>query len=150
MPLPEFLHEALQGGRAVKRPIEVQEPDALESAFETATKEGADALLLLPTVFFTLNERRIAALAVQSRLPTIFFRRSFAEVGGLMAYGPRMFDLFRRAATYVAKILKGVKPADLPVEQAMKFELVINLKTAQALGLTIPPILLFQADEVIR
>jgi putative tryptophan/tyrosine transport system substrate-binding protein len=131
-------------------PIELQGPDALESAFETATDAGADALLLLPTVFFTLNERRIAALAVQSRLPAIFWRRSFAAVGGLMAYGPRSLDLWRRAAALAGRILQGTKPADLPVEQAMHFELVINLKTAQALGLTIPPMALFQADEVIR
>ena len=131
-------------------PIEVRGPDALESAFETAAKEGAGALLLLPTIFLAMNERRIAELAVQSRLPTIFWRRSFAEVGGLMAYGPRSSDLWRRVATLVGRILKGTKPADLPVEQAMSFELVINLKTAQALGLTIPPMVLFQADEVLR
>jgi putative ABC transport system substrate-binding protein len=131
-------------------PIEVQGPDALESAFETAANEGAGALLLLPTVFLAMNERRIAALAVQSRLPTIFWRRSFAAVGGLIAYGPRMPDLVRRAAALVGRILKGTKPADLPIEQAMHFELVINLRTAEALGLTIPPLLLYQADEVIR
>jgi putative ABC transport system substrate-binding protein len=131
-------------------PLEIQGPDALESAFETAANKGADALFLLPTVFLAMNERRIAALAVQSRLPTIFWRRSFAAVGGLMAYGPRIPELWRRAAALVGRILKGTKPADLPVEQAMHFELVINLKTAEALGITIPSLVLFQADEVIR
>jgi putative tryptophan/tyrosine transport system substrate-binding protein len=131
-------------------PIEVQGPDALESAFETIANEGADALLLLPTVFLAMNERRIAELAVQSRLPAIFWRRSFAAVGGLMAYGPRGLYLWRRVAALVGRILKGAQPSDLPVEQAMHFELVINLKTAEALGLTIPPLLLYQADEVIR
>ena len=97
-----------------------------------------------------MNERRIAELAIQSRLSAIFWRRSFAAVGGLMAYGPRGLDLWRRTATLVGKILKGAQPADLPVEQAMHFDLVINLKTAEALGLTIPPLLLYQAAEIIR
>jgi ABC-type uncharacterized transport system substrate-binding protein len=124
--------------------------DDVANAFEHATRRGAGAVLVLPLLLFAVNDRRIAELAAQSRLPTIFWRREFAEVGGLLAYGARQQDLFRRAATYVDKILKGAKPADLPVEQPTKFELVINLKTAQALGLTIPPIVLFQADEVIR
>jgi putative ABC transport system substrate-binding protein len=132
------------------QPLEVVGPNALESAFETATKEGAEALLLLPVIFFARNERRIATLAVQSRLPAISWRRTFAQVGGLMAYGPHHPDLWRRAAALVDKILKGAKPADLPVEQPMKFDLVINLKTAKALGITIPPTLLILADEVIR
>ena len=89
-------------------------------------------------------------LAAAHRVPAMFIRKEFVEVGGLLAYGPSFTDNFRRAATYVDKILKGAKPADLPVEQPMKYELVINLKTAQALGLTIPPTFLFQANEVIR
>ena len=96
------------------------------------------------------HRRRIAEFAATSHLPTMSTRTGVVEAGGLMSYGPSMPDAVRRAATYVDKILKGAKPADLPVEQPMKFELVINLKTAKALGLTIPPTLLFQADEVIR
>jgi putative tryptophan/tyrosine transport system substrate-binding protein len=130
--------------------IEVHGPAAFAHAFEVATTEGAGALLLLPEVFFSGYQRQLAALAVKSRLPAMYWTRTFAAVGGLMAHGPRVPDLWRRAAALVDKILKGDKPADLPMEQPMKFELVINLKTAQELGLTIPPTLLFQADEVIR
>ena len=104
----------------------------------------------MPSPVFVTNLKRLADLAAKSRLPSIFHLREFVDAGGLMAYGPDRSDLFRRAATYVDKILKGAQPADLPIEQPMKFELVINLKTAKALGLTIPPLLLFQADAVIR
>jgi putative ABC transport system substrate-binding protein len=96
------------------------------------------------------NRARLVAFAAQSRLPAIFPDRDFAEAGRLMTYGPNLAANFQRAAAFVDKILKGAKPADLPVERPMKFELVINLKTAKALGLTIPPTLLFQADEVIQ
>jgi putative ABC transport system substrate-binding protein len=130
--------------------LAVQGADEFESACETATRKSAGALIMLPTVLFSLNERKIAALAVQYRLPAIFWRNSFAEVGGLMAYGPSRHEQWQRAAALVGKILKGAKPRDLPVEQATRFELIINLKTAEALGLTMPPALLFQADEVIR
>jgi putative ABC transport system substrate-binding protein len=124
--------------------------DEFESACNAATREGAGALLILPSILFYQYERRIAALTVESRLPAIFWRRTFAAAGGLMAYGPSITDNWHHAAVLVGKILKGAKPADLPVERPMKFDLVINLKTAQALGLTIPPLLLFQADEVVR
>jgi putative ABC transport system substrate-binding protein len=97
-----------------------------------------------------MYRQQIAEFVTQQHLPSVFFTRERVVVGGLMSYGPSIPDLFRRAATYVAKILKGAKPADLPVEQPRKFELVLNLKTAQALGLTIPPSVLFQADEVIK
>jgi putative ABC transport system substrate-binding protein len=124
--------------------------DEFESACNAATREGAGVLLTLPDILFALNERRLARASVASRLPAIFWRRTFAEAGGLMAYGPSTTDNMRHAAVLVGKILKGAKPADLPVERPMKFDLVINLKTAQELGLTIPPLLLFQADKVIR
>jgi ABC-type uncharacterized transport system substrate-binding protein len=130
--------------------LEIRGADEFESACNAATREGAGALLILPVPLFALNERRIAALAVKSQLPAIFWRRLFAEAGGLMSYGPSLADNWRRAAVLVGKILKGAKPADLPVERPTKFELVINLKTAKELGLTIPPLLLFQADEVIQ
>jgi putative ABC transport system substrate-binding protein len=131
--------------------LELRSPDEFESAFATMTKAGAGALLLLPDpLVFERHVRDITALALQHRLPAMYTWRMHVEVGGLMSYGPSRPDMYRRAATYVDKILKGAKPADLPVEQPMKFELVINLKTAKALGLTIPPSVLFQADEVIQ
>jgi putative tryptophan/tyrosine transport system substrate-binding protein len=128
----------------------VQDSDEFARAFERATQEGAGALIVLPVILFATNQSRLAELAAQSRLPAIFWASEFAKVGGLMAYGASPPDLARHAAVYVDKILKGAKPADLPVEQPTTFELVINLKTAKALGLTIPPTLLFQATEVIR
>jgi putative ABC transport system substrate-binding protein len=130
--------------------LEVRNPGEFERAFDAATQDGVGALSILATPFIALNLDRIVALALEHRLPAIFWARRFAEAGGLMAYGPSQQDLMRRAAALVSKILKGAKPADLPVEQPMRFELVINLKTAQALGLTIPPTFLFLADEVIR
>jgi len=99
---------------------------------------------------FLIERRRLVDLAAKNRLPTVYAWREYVDAGGLMAYGPNLADLFRRAATYVDKILKGAKPADLPVEQPTKFELIINLKTAKALGLTIPPSVLLRADEIIQ
>ena len=131
--------------------LEVHRAEELDAAFAAMTREGADALFVSvdPLVIEPLRGR-IAALAATHRLPAMYPFRQWVEAGGLMSYGPNLFDVQWRAATYVDKILKGAKPADLPVEQPTKFELVINLKTAKALGLTIPPTLLFQADEVIR
>jgi putative tryptophan/tyrosine transport system substrate-binding protein len=125
-------------------------PDAFDSAFAAMTSAPAGALLVLGDSMFLQHRRRLAELAATSRLPTMHNVGPYVEAGGLMAYGPSPLDILRRAATYVDKILKGAKPADMPVEQPTKFDLVINLKTAQALGLTIPPSVLFQATEVIR
>jgi putative tryptophan/tyrosine transport system substrate-binding protein len=130
--------------------LEVRRPDDFERAFTVATREGAGALLLPAAILFVRNQRELAALAMKHRLPAIYWDKAFAEAGGLLAYGPNLTEIFRRLACYVDKILKGTKPADLPMERPMTFELIINLKTAEAMGLTIPPSLLFQADEVIR
>jgi ABC-type uncharacterized transport system substrate-binding protein len=131
-------------------PIEVRASDELEDQFAFMTSVNADALLTFGDPFTSTHHRRILDFAAKSQLLALYFWREFVEAGGLMSYGPSLPDMFRRAAYYVDRILKGAKPADLPVEQPTKFELVINLKAAKALGLTIPPALLFQADEVIR
>ena len=129
---------------------EVRDPNELEGAFTGMTKARAGALLGLTQPFAFVHARRIADLAVKSRLPAVFAFRESVEAGGLMAYAANAPDMFRRAATYVDKILKGAKPGDLPVEQPTKFELVINLKTAKALRLAIPQSLLVRADHVIQ
>ena len=131
-------------------PLETRKPSDFNQAFEDASRARVGALAITPSPLFAGNLRRIADLAIKSRLPAIFNLREFADSGGLVAFGPNRTDEFRRAAAYVDKILKGAKPADLPVEQPTKFELVINLKTAKALGLTIPNSLLLRADEVIQ
>ena len=130
--------------------LEVRSPNDVERAFHTITSERAEALIVLPSGFFTFHRTWIVELAAKSRLPAMYQERDYVDAGGLMSYGPSFADLPRRAARYVDKILKGAKPADLPVEQPMKFEFVINLKTAQTLGLTLPPHLLYFADEVIQ
>jgi putative ABC transport system substrate-binding protein len=122
----------------------------LEAEFATAVRDRAGALIVVSTSRLFSHRKRIAELAVKHRLPTVVGFREFVEAGALASYGTDYPDLFRRAATYVDKILKGAKPADLPMEQPTKFELVINLKTAKALGLTIPQSLLGRADEVIK
>jgi ABC-type uncharacterized transport system substrate-binding protein len=130
--------------------VEVWQPDGFERAFAAARRQGAGALLVLPALLFSAYQQRLAALAAQSRLPALYWQRPFVEMGGLMSYGPRMADLWRRVAALVDKILKGTPPAHLPVEHPMHYELVLNLKTAQALGITLPPLLRFQAHEVIQ
>jgi putative tryptophan/tyrosine transport system substrate-binding protein len=130
--------------------MEARGPEAFDRAFAAMTRAHAGALLVLGDAVVFQHRRRFAELAATSRLPTMYDQREFVEAGGLLSYGPSRSDTRRRAAVYVDKILKGAKPADLPVEQPTKFELIINLKTAEALGLTIPPTLLFLADEVIR
>ena len=122
----------------------------IEKAFADMPKVRAAALLVLQSPLMTLNSKRIVELALKQRLPGMYPTRQFAEEGGLMAYGPLIGDLYRRAATYVDKILKGAKPVDLPVEQPTKFEFVVNLKTSKQIGLTIPPNVLARADKVIR
>jgi putative ABC transport system substrate-binding protein len=130
--------------------LEVRDPPDIETAFREALKGRADAVLVLGSAVLTSQRKQIAELAAKSRLPTISYLPEFAEDGGLMTYGANIRDLFHRAATYVDKILKGAKPADLPVEQPKKFELIINLKAAKQIGLTIPPNVLARANRVIR
>ncbi len=130
--------------------VEAGTPAEIEGAFSTMHADRAGALLVVGGAGFYLNRARIADLALRGRLPSVFQNREFVEAGGLLSYAPSTVANYRRAATYVDKILKGAKPADLPVEQPTKFELVINLKTAKALGLTIPPSLLARADEAIQ
>jgi putative ABC transport system substrate-binding protein len=130
--------------------LEARGPNEFDGAFAAMATERVGALLVVSDVIFNNHRTRLADLAARSRLPAAYGVRESVEAGGLMSYGPSFLDLFRRAATYVDKILKGAKPADLPVEQPTKFELVVNMKTAKALGLTIPPSVLLRADEVIE
>jgi putative ABC transport system substrate-binding protein len=130
--------------------LEARGPNEFDGAFAAMAKERVGALLVVSDVIFNNHRTRLADLAAKGRLPAAYGNRESVEDGGLMSYGPSFLDLHRRAATYVDKILKGATPADLPVEQPTKFELVINLPKAKTLGLTIPPTLLARADEVIE
>jgi len=130
--------------------IDVRGPDELETAFSATTKEKVGAMTVLADPMFLSHRARIAELAVKNRLPTAFNWGQYAEAGGLLAYGPSVEEMWRRASTFVDKVLRGTRPADLPFEQPTKFELVINLKTAKALGLTIPQSVLARADQVIE
>jgi len=130
--------------------VETRGPEDFDRAFSDMTSAGAGALTMLPSSMLFNERRRLVDLAAKHRLPAVHYARQFVDAGGLMAYGANAADLHRRAATYVDKILKGAKPADLPVEQPTKFELAINLKTAKALGLEVPPLLIAQADELIE
>ena len=130
--------------------LDVLGPKDIETAFRAATKGRAEALLVLTGPVFNSQRKQLVDLAVKSRLPAIYPQTEYTEAGGLMYYGANTPDLFRRAATYVDKILKGAKPADLPVEQPTKFEFIINLKAAKEIGLTIPPNVLVRADNVIK
>jgi putative tryptophan/tyrosine transport system substrate-binding protein len=132
------------------QPVEVRGPNDLDRALATIKEAGPDGLIVIPDRFLLTYRASILQFMAEHRLPGMFPFREFVEEGGLLAYGPDYTDMYRRAATFVDKILRGAQPADLPMEQPTKFELVINLKTAQALGLTITPTFLFQADEVIR
>jgi len=130
--------------------IDVLKPTDLETAFGAATHQQADGVVLLGAVIFNSHRKQITELAVKHRLPATYTRPEYVQDGGLMTYGPSITDLFRRAAIYVDKILKGIKPADLAVEQPIKFELIVNLRAAKQIGLTIPPNVLARADRVIR
>jgi putative ABC transport system substrate-binding protein len=147
------LRETEVAARALRlqlQPLEVRDPSDIEPAFQAARREKTGALIVLRDVVTIGQTKRIVELALKNQLPAIYGDRDFVDAGGLMSYGPNMSDLFRRAAVYVDKILKGAKPADLPVEQPTKFEFVINLKTAKQIGLTIPPNVLARADRVIK
>jgi len=130
--------------------LDVRDSESIEAAFRTASKGRAEAILMLGSPVFNSNRAQITNLAIKSQLPGIYRNPEFVDAGGLMSYGASTPDLFRRAATYVDKILKGRTPADLPVEQPLKFEFVVNLKAAKQIGLTIPPNVLVRADRVIR
>ncbi len=150
---PQALRETeLAAGalRAQLQYLDIRTPKDIETAFRAANKGRADAVLVLGNVVVTSHPKQFVELAAKSRLAAIYWSPEFVEAGGLMAYSVSITDLFRRAATYVDKILKGTKPADLPVEQPTKFELVINLKTAKALRLTIPQSVLIRADRLIQ
>jgi ABC-type uncharacterized transport system substrate-binding protein len=148
---PQYLKEAELAGRSLAVELQVlgvHEPRELEAAIDRV--RGASALLVVDDAVFTVQRARIAELALKNRLPTSYGTSEMVEAGGLMAYGPHYGDLYRRAAAHVHKLLNGAKPADLPVEQPTRFALVINLKTAKALGLEVPATLLARADEVIE
>jgi putative ABC transport system substrate-binding protein len=140
---------ALKTGMQVL-PVDAPTPDGIERGFASMSRERAQAVIILGDSFFDQQERQITALALKHRLPSIFVVRDYVEAGGLMSYGQNLADNYRRAATYVDKILKGAKPGDLPIEQPTKFELVVNLKTAKALGIRIPNSILVRADKVIE
>ena len=130
--------------------LDARDPSEFDSAFSTMTRGRAGALLVLNDPMLFAQRGRIVELAAKSRLPAAYEWREFVEAGGLMSYGTNIADMYRRLATYVDKILRGAKPADLPVEQPTKFELVVNLRTAKALGLTIPQSVLIRADQIIQ
>src|SRR5262249_50285479 len=132
------------------QPLELQNPPDLEDAFRVVTRSRAEGLFVLESAHIYRARGEIAQLGLKNRLPTSFAFREYVNAGGLVAYGVSFSDMFRRAAEYTDKIVRGASPGDLPVEQPTKFELVINLKTAKALGLTIPPSLLARADQVIE
>jgi putative ABC transport system substrate-binding protein len=131
-------------------PVNAHTPEEIERGFAAMRRERADAVIILPDGFFLGQRRQISELAARNRLPSMFAYREHVEAGGLMSYGQNITDFFRRAATYVDKILRGAKPGELPMEQPTKIHLAINRKTAKALGLTIPQELLLRADEVIE
>ena len=151
--IPQVLREinvAADAFRVQVQYLEVRAPKDIETAFRAASTERADAVVVLGSPVLNSQQKQVVALAVKNRLAVIYSNREFVEAGGLMSYGVSFADLSHRAAAYVDKILKGAKPADLPVEQPTKFELIINLKAAKQIGLVIPPNVLARADRVIR
>jgi putative ABC transport system substrate-binding protein len=149
----QALKEVEDAARAFKMQmqyLDVLDPKNIETAFREARKQRAGTVLVLQSPVFNTHRAELTDLAAKNRLPTIYPQPEYVESGGLMTYGPSMAELFRRAAVYVDKILKGRTPADLPVEQPMKFEFIVNLKAAKAIGLTVPPNVLVRADRVIR
>jgi putative ABC transport system substrate-binding protein len=146
----EVLPVAARALKLTLQPLEVRSADDFEKVFAALNKQRPDGLYVLGGVLMRNNEKRIADLALKSRLPSMYFRREFVDAGGLISYGADEADSYRRVAYYIDKILKGAKPADLPVEQPTKFEFVINLKTSKQIGLTIPPDLLARATKIIR
>lgn len=144
------IQAAAQQLRLQLHALEIRSPEDVQGAFGAATGNQAEALLLVTDPLTLTLRTQIPDLAAKSRLPSMYDRREYVELGGLAGYGPNIADLFRRAAVYVDKILKGANPADLPIERPTTFDFVINLKTARALGLTIPQSILMQATEVIQ
>jgi putative tryptophan/tyrosine transport system substrate-binding protein len=146
----EVLPVAARALRLTVRTWEVRDADGFERVFSALSKERPDGLYVTGGLVMNANQKRIVGFALKSRLPSVYIRREFVDAGGLMSYGADLADSYRRVAYFVDRILKGTKPADLPVEQPTKFELVINLKTAKQIGLTIPPNVLARADKVIK
>jgi putative ABC transport system substrate-binding protein len=146
----EVLPVAARALRLTLQPWEVRAADGFEKVFAALNKQRPDGLYVLSGPLMVANRKRIVALAVKSRLPSMYPRKEDVEAGGLMSYGADLAESYRRAAYYVDRILKGAKPADLPVEQPTKFELVINLKTAKQIGVTIPPEVLARANKLIK
>lgn len=156
-PATAFLHlywNSLQAAAPALRvrlqSLEVRSADEFERAFESIARERADSLIVLADFFTTFHRTALVALAAKHRLPALYGHSQYTEAGGLMSYGPSLMDIYRRAATFADKILRGARPPELPVEQPTKFELVLNLKTARSLGLAIPPALIARADAVIE
>jgi putative ABC transport system substrate-binding protein len=147
--LEETAAAARASGVELQR-LEAQGPNDLDRPFAALSRAKVGGLIVLPSPMFLSERRRIVDLAAKNRAPTMFPFREFVEAGGLLSYGPNFLELWRRTATYVDKILKGARPSELPVEQPTRFELVINLKTATALGLTIPQSVLVRADQIIQ
>jgi putative ABC transport system substrate-binding protein len=148
--MKEVLPVAARALRLTLQPWEVRAADGFEKVFAALNKQRPDGLYVSGSALMNNNQKRIASFALKSRLPSVYISREAVEAGGLMSYGADQAESYRRVAYYVDRILKGAKPADLPVERPMKFELVINLKTAKQIGLTIPQWTLMKADKVIQ